>query len=118
MDNWEISTQELIEDSGTRRKLQQSSNDKELTCNKCEFKTTSNSLLNRHMTKDHKNSQEPVVESSTNEKKNAKNPYVSKRIKCDQCDQCDKKFNKKERFNSDMKSVHNNYTRIKQKYAS
>ena len=91
----QVSTQEFIEDSRTRRKLKQSGKEEKIKCDQCEWKTGSKTLLNKHKTathnKDHEN------------KSKLKSNYTSKRIKCEECD---KKFNKNETYKKHMASIH------------
>ena len=121
-EEFQISTQETIEDSRTRRKLTTLGKDINLKCTKCEWSSKSKTLLNRHMLRDHEESQRTVInptlatrtitpeketqiedKNSRKKKMTAVKKYVSKRIKCEQCDM---KFNKIERFNSHMDSDH------------
>ena len=145
IEEWQPSTQEIIEDSRIRRQLQKSNKEIKLKCNQCEWTSTSKSLLNRHIVISHtiilgpgsplaiaatdNSSDKTDVEENleniamtTSEKeplkahKQKKRPYESKRIKCEHCD---KKFNKKERHSIHMKSVHNEILEVtlKQKQA-
>ena len=126
-DELQISTQETIEDSRTRRKLATLGKDATLKCSICEWSTKSKTLLNRHIVRYHEDIhrtvKNPTMATSTKtpekEKetqiedilpKNKKIPtketgkkYVSKRIKCEKCD---KKFNKISTFNRHMEEDH------------
>ena len=88
-----ISTQEMINDSRARR-LQKKN---VFNCEKCEFKSGSETLIKRHMETNHKIDQ-PTVLQSTKTK-----TYISKRINCNFCD---KKFNKETTFEKHMKKIH------------
>ena len=87
---WQISTQEFIEDSRTRRNLPNAEKEKMLNCKDCDWTTGSTTLLNRHIKSCHEGNQESKK-------------YISKRIKCQQCE---KKFNKEETYTRHMVSAH------------
>ena len=91
----QVSTQEFIEDSRTRRKLKQSGKEDKVKCDQCEWKTGSITLLNKHKT---------TIHDKDQANKNLKSNYTSKRIKCEECD---KKFNKNETYRKHMTSIHN-----------
>ena len=91
----QVSTQEFIEDSRTRRKLKQSGKEDKVKCDQCEWKTGSITLLNKHKT---------TIHDKDQANKNLKSNYTSKRIKCDKCD---KKFNKNETYRKHTASIHN-----------
>ena len=91
------------------------------TCNECTKTFTKLFNLKIHIKADHSsqtNKDESPLKSTTNspiieekekesvkvkETKVKKKPYVHKRLKCEYCD---KKFNKKERYEKHMESVH------------
>ena len=137
-DEWQISTQETIEDSRTRRKLATLGKDATLKCSQCEWSTKSKTLLKRHIVRDHvdihRTVKNPTLATSTktpeknpeketqikdNPPKNKKIPsketgkkYVSKRIKCEKCD---KKFNKISTFNRHMEEDHKEVVNLPKK---
>ena len=83
MDN--ISTQEMISDSRARRE----NLTKSFSCEKCNFKSGSATLVQRHYKKEHD------TLSTTKTK-----TYIPKRLNCEYCHQ---KFNKTSTFQKHMK---------------
>ena len=125
-----ISTQELIEDSRTRRIMQYQGKGTKLKCDQCEWTSGSKTLMDKHTKIEHttENIQEKIHNETENQDKNkneklnkqkqqmtkattinSKSKYISKRIKCEKCE---KMFNKKETFMKHMESYHKEISSI------
>ena len=103
-EEWQISTQELIEDSRKRRALKKSGKGVNMKCDE------SKTLLMRHTKTDHGSTKGPgkkVVPEEINERAE-KGKYVSKRIKCEKYN---KKFNKIQTNIKHMESINNEITK-------
>ena len=94
-----LSTQEMISDSRARRQQ----NIKLFNCEKCEYKSGSETLMKRHNEVTH--DQQTGISNKIERK-----AYISKRLKCSLCD---KKFNKKATYESHVKRIHGEKENIK-----
>ena len=94
--NWELIhemdvTREFINDARERRSLALNGKSKDMSCDHCEFQTSSKTLLTKHIDENH---QEQITQ-----------PTQEMRIRL-QCDKCDYKTTSKDILTRHIKSIH------------
>ena len=111
-----ISTQKMIDEARERRK-----NKGFIKCDKCEYKSGSKIIMDKHNQDNHTNQTEnnqDELKRNTKSKSTTKLINVKNKSKRIYCNMCDRKFNKNETYQNHIKTEHGTENKNNRKVTS